>query len=60
LDQPAVAAVIIGTRLSISSHLEANKRLFSFALDEEDHKNINAVLSRSQMLPGDCGDEYRS
>jgi aryl-alcohol dehydrogenase-like predicted oxidoreductase len=35
LEQPAVAAVIIGARLGEREHREDNLRLFSFSLDEE-------------------------
>lgn len=62
LDQPAVAGVIIGARLGISQHIEENLRVFTFALDEEDKAQIQAILSKSRDLfsiIGDCGDEYR-
>ena len=36
LDQPAVAAVIVGARLGEREHRDDNLRLFSFALDAED------------------------
>jgi enamine deaminase RidA (YjgF/YER057c/UK114 family) len=34
-------------------------RLFSFALDAEDHRALDSVLARAGRIPGDCGDEYR-
>ena len=36
LEQPAVAAVIVGARLGESEHRADNLRLFAFALDGED------------------------
>ena len=62
LDRPAVAGVIIGTRLGLSNHIEDNLRTFSFALDAEDDERIEVVLAKSCDLMsgiGDCGDEYR-
>ena len=62
LDRPAVAGAIIGVRLGVSDHREANLRVFDFTLDDDDLGQIEAVLSRSRdlyTLIGDCGDEYR-
>jgi enamine deaminase RidA (YjgF/YER057c/UK114 family) len=59
LDQPAVAAVIVGARLGEREHRGDNKRVFAFALDAEDHDLIEAALTRSRRIVGDCGDEYR-
>lgn len=62
LDRPAVAGVIVGARLGVAEHLADNARVFSFALDDADRANIEAVLAKSHDLfksIGDCGDEYR-
>jgi enamine deaminase RidA (YjgF/YER057c/UK114 family) len=59
LEQPAVAAVIIGARLGESEHRADNLRLFSFALDAEDRRTIDAALAQTKPIPGDCGQEYR-
>jgi enamine deaminase RidA (YjgF/YER057c/UK114 family) len=59
LDQPAVAAVIVGARLGESEHREDNVRTFSFALDGEDHAVLDDALAATTPIPGDCGDEYR-
>ena len=40
-------------------HRADNLRVFSFALDSEDHARIDAALTRTRRIPGDCGDEYR-
>jgi aryl-alcohol dehydrogenase-like predicted oxidoreductase len=60
LDQPAVAGVIVGTRLSIAEHRAENARVFSFTLDAEDQQQIEAVQGRDLLrVIGDCGAEYR-
>jgi aryl-alcohol dehydrogenase-like predicted oxidoreductase/enamine deaminase RidA (YjgF/YER057c/UK114 family) len=59
LEQPAVAAIIVGARLGESEHRVDNLRLFSFALDAEDRARIDAALAGTRRIPGDCGDEYR-
>jgi aryl-alcohol dehydrogenase-like predicted oxidoreductase len=62
LDKPAVAGVIIGTRLGISEHREDNKRVFEINLDSEDYSVIKSITDKSQDLfeiIGDCGSEYR-
>ncbi len=59
LDQPAVAAVIIGARLGEREHRADNLRPFAFALDAEDRARIDAALAAARRIPGDCGDEYR-
>ena len=46
LEQPAVAAVIVGARLGEREHRADNAALFSFALDEEDKTRIDAALAR--------------
>lgn len=59
-DKPAVAAVIVGARLSIADHITDNLRTFSFpGLDDGDLNLIHAVVHKGYALPGDCGDEYR-
>jgi aryl-alcohol dehydrogenase-like predicted oxidoreductase/enamine deaminase RidA (YjgF/YER057c/UK114 family) len=59
LDQPAVAAVVVGARLGESEHRDDNIRVFSFALDEEDRRVIDDALAGTVRIPGDCGQEYR-
>jgi aryl-alcohol dehydrogenase-like predicted oxidoreductase len=62
LDRPAVAGVIVGTRLGIAEHRAESARTFTFSLDDEDRSRIETVLKKSQdlyKLIGDCGDEYR-
>ena len=59
LEQPAVAAVIVGARLLEREHRADNARVFSFCLDEEDHALLERAFAATQRIPGDCGDEYR-
>jgi aryl-alcohol dehydrogenase-like predicted oxidoreductase/enamine deaminase RidA (YjgF/YER057c/UK114 family) len=59
LDQPAVAAVIVGARLGERDHREDNLRIFSFAFDAEDLAMFDKALACARRIPGDCGDEYR-
>lgn len=62
LDRPAVAGVIVGTRLGIAEHRADNARVFSFSLAAEDLERIETVLVKAKDLYrviGDCGDEYR-
>ncbi|MEO6624956.1 MAG: aldo/keto reductase [Burkholderiaceae bacterium] len=59
LEQPAVAAVIVGARLGESEHRADNLNVFGFALDEEDRARLEAAFTKTRRLDGDCGDEYR-
>lgn len=59
LDQPAVAAVIVGARPGEREHRRDNLRVFAFALSDPDRDAIAAVTARMRRIPGDCGDEYR-
>jgi len=59
LEQPAVAGVIVGARLTEREHRADNLRAFAFALDDADRALIGAALAGAQRLPGDCGSEYR-
>ena len=51
LARPGVSAVIVGARNR--AHLDANLRIASITLGAEDLAAIEAVLRRSQDLPGD-------
>jgi aryl-alcohol dehydrogenase-like predicted oxidoreductase/enamine deaminase RidA (YjgF/YER057c/UK114 family) len=59
LDQPAVAAVIVGARLGEREHRADNARLFDVVFDEADRGEIAGALESARRIPGDCGDEYR-
>ena len=53
------APIIVGARLGEREHRADNLRLFSFALDADDHARIERALADARPIPGDCGDEYR-
>ncbi len=59
LEQPAVAAVIVGARLGEREHRADNANIFEFSLDAGDRTCLEAAFAASEMLGGDCGDEYR-
>lgn len=68
LQQTAVGAVIVGTRLGVSDHVDDNLKVFRFVLDDDDISRINAIalgpsgqksLALFERL-GDCGNEYRN
>ena len=59
LEQPAVAAVVVGARLGEREHRADNLKLFAFALDDEDRALLDAAFAKTTRIPGDCGDEYR-
>lgn len=65
LDQPCVGAVIIGARMGVSDHSDANTASFGWRLDQQDRDEIEVVLERSRRKEvfermGDCGAEYRA
>lgn len=59
LEHPHIAGVIIGIRPGENDHRADNARLFDFALDAADHAALNTAFDQTQVIPGDCGDEYR-
>ena len=59
LEQPAVAAVIVGARLGESEHRADNLRPFQFQLDADDRALLGQAFGMTRRLSGDCGDEYR-
>jgi aryl-alcohol dehydrogenase-like predicted oxidoreductase len=62
LERPAVAGVIVGTRLGVAEHMEENARVFGLSMSPEDLASIDTICAKSRDLMtiiGDCGDEYR-
>ena len=59
MDQPGVAAVIVGARPGGRSHREDTLRLFSFSLDDESRQELDEAAAGLSPIPGGCGDEYR-
>lgn len=67
LQQPAVGAILVGTRLGVTSHGTDNLGVFGWKLEGEDLQAINDLAlgkdgAKTTALFekfGDCGDEYR-
>lgn len=60
MEQPGVAAVIVGARLGERAHLDDNARLCAFQLSADDRAELEAAIATLTPIPGDCGDEYRT
>lgn len=59
LENPAVAAIIVGARLGESAHIEDHKACLQLDLDAEDVQLIGEAQEQLSPILGDCGDEYR-
>ncbi len=59
LENPTVAAIIVGARLGESEHIADNKQMLDIELQPEDILEIKKAQHQLQPIPGDCGDEYR-
>lgn len=59
LENPSVAAVIVGARLGKSEHIEDNKKMLQLKFDDDDLEAISIAQAKFNAIPGDCGDEYR-
>ncbi|EGC39854.1 hypothetical protein DICPUDRAFT_74614 [Dictyostelium purpureum] len=61
LQQEMVGGVVIGCRFGIHQHIDENKRLFTFKLEDSDIKQIDRIALKGDCMLGwvDCGDEYR-
>lgn len=62
LEQPCVAAALVGCRLGVAEHISENLAVFGLDLDADDLSCIDSVSARGRDLfgaIGDCGDEYR-
>jgi enamine deaminase RidA (YjgF/YER057c/UK114 family) len=59
LDQPAVAAVIIGARLGERAHIADSRKLFEIEIGGENRALLDAAIATLTPITGDCGDEYR-
>jgi len=57
LDQPNVGGAIVGA--TSARHVDENLKVFSFELDADDNRALDAVLSRRQGPEGDCYDLER-
>lgn len=59
LENPNVAAVIVGARLGERNHIADNKKILQIDLGPEDISTLKEALKNLQPIPGNCGDEYR-
>lgn len=59
LQNPAVAAIIIGARLGSSNHLVENQKILEQSLSKEQYQKVLNLAEPLDPIPGDCGDEYR-
>lgn len=62
LDQPCVAASMVGVRLGASEHILDSKKALALRLDDEDRARLESVMAKGKDLQevfGDCGGEYR-
>lgn len=59
LDEPAVAGVMVGTRLTSAETIDENKAALDLSLSASDRDAIRAAQANLNPIPGDCGDEYR-
>jgi len=59
LGQGAVDALVVGVRPGGNRHSLDLQRMGSFSLNSDELASIDAALADIQMIPGDCGDEYR-
>jgi aryl-alcohol dehydrogenase-like predicted oxidoreductase len=64
LDHSEVGAVIVGTRLGVSSNVASNLKTFSFNLNDNDRLQLSKIVSAEKGRAlyekiGDCGNEYR-
>ena len=59
LENPSVAAVIVGARLGQSEHITEHKKMLDLTFSEADMVDIRNAQGSLTPVPGDCGDEYR-
>ena len=59
LENPNVAAVIVGARLGERNHIQDNKKILAIDLSAEDINTIKEAQKMLLPIPGNCGDEYR-
>ncbi len=57
LEQPFVAAAVVGARPGEPGHVLENRQLLERSLDKEARSELLAAAL--DPIPGDCGDEYR-
>ena len=60
LENKNVAAVIIGARLGERSYIKEHQALLDISLDSKDIESIEKEIESLDLIPGNCGDEYRT
>lgn len=59
MQQPAVAGVIVGARLTDSQHRQDNRKLLDLTLTDDNLARIREASRQLTPIAGDCGTEYR-
>ena len=59
LENPLVAGIIIGARLGQNNHIEDNLNILKTKISKEEINLIRDAQKELNLIPGDCGDEYR-
>lgn len=59
LDDPSVAAIIVGARLGETEHIDSTLGALHLRLSSEDVSTLDEAIATLKPIPGDCGDEYR-
>ena len=59
LDNPLVAGIIIGARLGENNHIKDNLNILKTKISKEEINLIRDAQKELNLIPGDCGDEYR-
>ncbi len=60
LENPQVAAVIVGARLGKSEHIADTLKLWDIHFSAGELERMQAAQQALRPIPGDCGDEYRT
>tara|TARA_A100001037_G_scaffold305123_1_gene344113 strand:+ start:3302 stop:4753 length:1452 start_codon:yes stop_codon:yes gene_type:complete len=59
LENPLVAGIIIGARLGENNHIKDNLNILKTKISKEEINLIRDAQKELNLIPGDCGDEYR-
>ena len=59
LENPLVAGIIIGARLGENNHIKDNLNILKTKISNEEINLIRDAQKELNLIPGDCGDEYR-
>ena len=59
LENPLIAGIIIGARLGENNHIKDNLNILKTKISKEEINLIRDAQKELNLIPGDCGDEYR-